>query len=205
MENVKNSWVIPALVYERIAIEIEDVVARSKIPEDPAHSKNTCDWMLRLRPEADDALKIAALGHDIERAYSETRILRTGFTDYDDYKNAHAGRSAEILASLVIRNGASGEFAREVGRLTGRHECGGDPRSDLLKYADSISFFDSNIPLYFSRNGRGKALIRARWGLKRLNRETIEIVKEFHYENDELQLMMNELLRHCMAQWRRLF
>ena len=37
----------------------------------------------------------------------------------------------------------------EVSRLVEVHEVGGDPRSDLLKDADSISYFDVNLqPIY---------------------------------------------------------
>ncbi len=37
------------------------------MPEDPRHAENTLDWLLKLKPDADEALQIAALGHDIER------------------------------------------------------------------------------------------------------------------------------------------
>ena len=34
-----------------------------------------------LKPDADDALKIAALGHDIERAIEERKVRREDYKD----------------------------------------------------------------------------------------------------------------------------
>ncbi len=45
--------------------KIEKIIEKSPIPEDPIHSKNTLKWVLKLKPDADDALQIAALGHYI--------------------------------------------------------------------------------------------------------------------------------------------
>ena len=53
---------------ECVKKKIEKIIKNSLVPEDPIHSKNTLEWLLKLNPHADDALKIAALGHDIERA-----------------------------------------------------------------------------------------------------------------------------------------
>ena len=46
---------------------------------------------------------------------------------------------------------------------------GGDPRSDLLKDADSLSYFDVNLPLYFERNGWQETHRRCVWGYRRLS------------------------------------
>jgi hypothetical protein len=52
---------------------IEEIIKTSPVPEDPIHSKNTLEWLLWLKPDADEALQIAALGHDIERAIKSMR------------------------------------------------------------------------------------------------------------------------------------
>jgi hypothetical protein len=54
--------------------KMEWIIKKSQVPEDPVHSKNTLEWLLKLKPDADDALKIAALGHDIERAIAERKV-----------------------------------------------------------------------------------------------------------------------------------
>ena len=77
------------------------------MPEDSIHSKNTLQWLLRLKPDADEGLQIAALGHDIERAIEERKVKRQDFEDYDAFKQAHARDSASILRKLMLDNGIS--------------------------------------------------------------------------------------------------
>ena len=53
---------------------IRSAISRSKVPEDPLHAENTLAWVLKLMPEADEALQLAALGHDIDRAIETRRV-----------------------------------------------------------------------------------------------------------------------------------
>ena len=80
---------------------IAEVIAGSDVPEDPLHSRNTLEWLLRLDPRADPALRIAALGHDIERAVEARKVRRGDFADYDAFKAAHARNSAAMLRGIL--------------------------------------------------------------------------------------------------------
>ena len=80
---------------------IRAVVAGSSVPEDARHAENTLDWLLRLKPDADEALQIAALGHDIERALEDRKVKQVDFANYDTFKAAHARNSAEILREIM--------------------------------------------------------------------------------------------------------
>ena len=66
--------------------KILEIIKRSSTPEDPIHAKNTLEWMIKLEPQADEALKISALGHDIERAISKRKIKRENYTNYEEFK-----------------------------------------------------------------------------------------------------------------------
>ena len=143
-------------------------IARSPVPEDPAHAENTLHWLLRLDPGADTALQLAALAHDIERARPQ-RLRRDAFDDYDHFKQAHARQGARLLEPLLRHCGLEEAVIREACRLVERHEFGGDPRADLLREADSLSFFEVNLPLYHAREGEAEALRRCRWGVARLS------------------------------------
>lgn len=177
---------------ERVIERIESTVARSSVPEDPRHSKNTLKWLLQLQPDADEALQIAALGHDIERAAPQRKVRREDFPDYDRFKAAHASNSAEILKEIMLQCGVEDEtLIQEVYDLVRRHEVGGDARSDLLKDADSISFFEVNLPFYYQRNGPEETKRRCRWGYRRLSEKAKKIVGNLTFENEQL----NELLR----------
>jgi len=175
--------------FDQVARKIEAIIAKSKVPEDPIHSKNTLKWLLKLKPDADDALKIAALGHDIDRAV-ETKVLRENFDNYDEFKAQHAHHSAEIMRNIMLEVQFEENVINNVYHLICQHEIGGDPRSDLIKDADSISFFDVNLPLYFQRNDWEESKRRCIWGFKRLSNKMKEEAKMMAFENEELRKLV---------------
>lgn len=177
--------------------KIEAIIARSLVPEDPRHSKNTLEWLLRLKPDADEALKITALGHDIDRAIKERKVKRADFDDFDKFKAAHARNSATILRELMEDCGVEKNMIEEVHHLVCIHEVGGDPRSDLLKDADAISYFDVNLPLYFERNGWEETKRRSVWGYRRLSGRMKQVAADLHYENEELNILLKEAIKEA--------
>ena len=161
---------------------IRQYIAGSSTPEDPAHADNTLHWLLQLKPDADTALQLAALGHDIDRA-SPDKVRRQDFADYDSFKAAHARHSAEILEELLKRHGIPDATVERTCELVRRHEVGGTPDADILKDADSLSYFDTNLPLYLRREGEEEALRRSIWGLQRLSGDALSFLKTWQHED----------------------
>jgi len=178
---------------ERMKRRIEKIISGSPVPEDPVHSKNTLEWLLKLEPEADIALQTAALGHDIERAIENRKVRREHFINYDEFKAAHAKNSAEILTDIMEDCSIKKQLADEIIRLVLRHETGGDQRSELLKNADSISFFDVNLPYYFKRNGWDETKQRCEWGYKRLSAEMKIVAMDITHKKNELNKIMKTI------------
>ncbi|MBW2695015.1 MAG: DUF4202 family protein [Deltaproteobacteria bacterium] len=178
---------------ERVRERITEVIASSSIPEDPRHSTNTLEWLLKLDPGADATLQLAALGHDIERSVDARKVIRADFRDYDAFKAAHAEQSAEMLLEILQQCGIrDSALVGEVYRLVCLHEVGGDARSDLLVDADSLSYFDVNLPLYCERNSREESLRRCVWGYRRLSERARLIAAGLRPPGDELAVLMGE-------------
>ena len=178
---------------KNIESEIEMIISKSKVPEDSIHSKNTREWVIKLKPEADMALQIAALGHDIERSIEERKIKRKNFTDYDEFKKVHSQNSATILHEILLKYDLNQDFIDKVVDLVLLHEFGGTPEANILKYADSISFFDVNLPFYFQRNSERETAFRMKWGYKKLSLFAKSIVRNFSYDNVELEAFFNKI------------
>ncbi len=177
---------------------IEALISRSGVPEDPLHSKNTLEWLLRLRPDADEALKTAALGHDIERAVEGRKVKRADFSDFESFKEAHARNSAGILREIMLDCGTKdARFIERVHTLVSNHESGGDPDSNLLRDADALSFFDVNLPLYFERNGWQETKRRALWGYRRLSAGLRPLIARMSYKNKDLHKLLREVINEA--------
>ena len=96
-------------------------------------------------------------------------MRRADFDDYDAFKGAHARHGAELLRPILIACSVARDIVDEACRLVEDREVGGDPDTDLLKDADSISYFDVNLPLYYQREGRAETKRRSLWGYRRLS------------------------------------
>ena len=85
--------------FKEASKKIAEVISHSKTEEDPVHSLKTRDWLLQLRPDADEILQLAALGHDIERAMPD-RLQKNDFANYDVYKMTHAKRAGKLIQQI---------------------------------------------------------------------------------------------------------
>ena len=177
--------------------KIEEVIikqiAKSKMPEDLDHAKDTVKLLLRTKPDADVALKIAALGHDIDKSTGHKKVKRKDYKSYDEFKKAHALNSARLIAGIMKKFQTDQELINEVYNLIANHETGGDKRSDILKYADSLSFFNVNLSYYFERNTEEETRRRCIWGLERLPKALQKRVFDFKYNCKRLNSLMHSL------------
>ncbi len=115
------------------------------------HLLQTEVWLQRLKPDAPEAMLLAALTHDMERAFpgpdSPSLDPRDG-VDNPVYNIAHCERSARIVSGYLKEQGASKESIEEVARLIRAHEYGGDDEENLVQAADSLSFLEVNVDVF---------------------------------------------------------
>jgi hypothetical protein len=172
---------------EKLKKRIAEMLVWSSFPEEPFHSINTLEWVLRLMPNADEALQIAALGHDIERADERRCVKAHGYDTFEQFKEAHALNSAQILSELMENAGIEERLTDDVARLVAHHEFGGNKREEVLKNADTLSFFQVCLPLYFDRHGSERTRKRLVWGYRKLPSELRRLVTEMEYMDLELE------------------
>jgi Domain of unknown function (DUF4202) len=115
------------------------------------HLLQTEVWLQRLKPEASEEMLLAALTHDMERAFpgpdSPSLDPRDG-VDNPVYNIAHSERSARIVSVYLREQGASHESIEQVARLIKAHEYGGDDDENLVQAADSLSFLEVNVDVF---------------------------------------------------------
>ena len=109
------------------------------------HLQRTADYAEQIRPDADEAMLVAAVLHDIERSDPPgRRPPDRGLTD-KVFDKHHQERGAEMAMDFLQKQGAKKNFIERVGHLIRRHELGGDADQDLIKDADSMSFLEIQI------------------------------------------------------------
>lgn len=141
------------------------------------HFERTLYWLFELNPDADEALQIAAYAHDIERAFGREDTMKRvqesdkGFQD-ESMLTKHQVGGAEIMKEYLLKQGASPELSDRVAHLISRHEVGGNNDQNLLKDADSISYFETNaagfVEKFVPLVGKEKVKAKFDWMFERI-------------------------------------
>ena len=125
-------------------------------PYNRDHLIRALEWLDRISPGVDEAVRLAALTHDMERAFpGPDSPAMTSLAD-PVYERLHSERSARIVCEWLRAQGADEKLLHEVERLILWHELGGWHEADLVQAADRLSFLETNVDLFlgFVRSGR---------------------------------------------------
>jgi hypothetical protein len=155
---------------------------QSQIP----HFENTVFWIKELNPKADEALLISAIAHDIERAFKseEDKEKQKGLKLTDlGYLRPHEEKGAEIISEFLKKQGADKSLIEKVKHLVSRHEEGGDHDQNLLKDADSLSFFEKNVAIFIKKaKEKERTKQKFDWMFSRISSEKAKKIAKPLYE-----------------------
>jgi hypothetical protein len=128
-------------------------------PYNDYHLVRSLEWLDILAPGSREAVRLAALTHDMERAFpGPDQPVMTALDD-SIYMVRHSERSARIVGAWLGENHADEDLVRDVGQLIEFHEFGGWQEANLVQAADSLSFLEVNIDLFLNMVRSGKRTI----------------------------------------------
>ncbi|MCA9379792.1 DUF4202 family protein [Candidatus Dojkabacteria bacterium] len=154
------------------------------------HLLKTVEFVKFLKPDADEALLISAIAHDIERGSNSKKplneIKKTGFTG-EDHLKYHQEEGARITAEFLRSIGAQERLIERVYMLISKHEVGGNSDQNLLKDADSMSFFETNVEHFVTKKvheyGYQKVKEKLDWMFNRITDDSAKVLVQDKYEN----------------------
>ena len=112
------------------------------------------EWLRHINPNASQAMFLATLTHDMERAFPGPDSPKQDPTlgpDDPVYNSAHSERSARFVSDFLREQHASEELITEVARLIRVHEIGGWEDANWVQAADSLSFLEVNVDFFLAR------------------------------------------------------
>ena len=185
-----------AETFQQIEKEIDAITKKSPIKTDNSHSKNVLSWVLKFNPQADLALKISALGHDIDRSFPELQLKREKFSAYEEYKKAHAKNSAIIIDRIAAKWELNDRIRAKINNLIENHEIGGAGDLRDLNDADGIAFFTDDVLDFYISSSKHSLNFRKKiyYSYKRLSKRTKKIVKGMKFRNKEIDSIIREVI-----------
>ena len=136
------------LIMDTPLIEAARTWVIDRYPYNRHHLLKALEWLDRVAPDSPEAVRLATLTHDMERAFPgpDQPVIKT-LSD-PDYERLHSLRSARIVGAWLREQHAKEALVEHVEALVVAHEFGGWPEADLVQAVDSLSFLDTNIDLF---------------------------------------------------------
>jgi len=127
-----------------------------RYPYNREHLLRALEWLDRVAPGQREAVRLATLTHDMERAFPGPDQPQSAKMVDPVYERLHSERSARIVGNWLREQQTDASFIADVERLIVAHEIGGWSEADLVQAADSLSILDTNVDLFlgFVRSGR---------------------------------------------------
>lgn len=119
-----------------------------RYPYNREHLLRSLEWLDRIAPGQTEAVRLATLTHDMERAFPGPDQPHSAQMVDAVYERLHSERSARIVGDWLRERQVDASFTADVERLIVAHEVGGWPEADLVQAADSLSILDVNIDLF---------------------------------------------------------
>jgi hypothetical protein len=146
----------------------------------PYHLTRALEILLELDPGASEALQLATVTHDSERAFPDPDPPYDSARHFDvpGYLRFHQRRAAATTDRWLADNDAPFVLRDQVRTLISVHEEGGWPEADLLQAADSLSFLETMVPLVEGwitkgRTGPERAFAKLQWMHDRIAPELV--------------------------------
>lgn len=180
------------IYWGNLKILLERIISKSRKPDYITHAESTLSWLLKLEPESTQEMQISAFAHDIERCWFE-KMIEVENESYINFKIRHSQRGADIISGMMICLDFTLASVKKVHYLISNHEIGGDREADLIRDADSLSFFEDNLPEYYKKAGKEETQRKITFMYNRNSDKAKKLVTTINF-NQELKDLMIETL-----------
>ncbi len=166
----------------------------SRLRHEINHSLNILEWLFVLKSDSPLSLQLAALMHDVDRFFDQRRARKGLSETYQEYKSNHQNYSANIASELLAELGLN-DHIEEVKSLIKVHEVGGNELAEILKNADSLSFFDKNIIEYYKDKGLEKTVNKVNYMYQRMSESAKDILRKKDFDFKSIEFL-NKLIKY---------
>lgn len=125
-------------------------------PKELAHAQMLSTWVAQLRPEASEALLLAARAHHIRRWERRREDYPEGRGGYLRWRVDAERFHAEVAGELLERVAYGAETVERVGQIIRKEGLGGDSEVQALEDGLCLVFLETQVDVVAGKLERGK-------------------------------------------------
>ena len=110
-----------------------------------AQGRRAEEWVVRLDPEASDALRLAARAHHLRRWALPRADYPEGRAGYLRWRRAQRERHARDLAAILDEARVDGSVAARATQIVTKRGLGSDPEVQTFEDAVSLTFLETEL------------------------------------------------------------
>lgn len=110
-----------------------------------AQGRRAEEWVVRLDPEASDALRLAARAHHLRRWTLPRSDYPEGRAGYLRWRRAQRERHARDLAAILGEARVDGSVAARAAQIVTKRGLGSDPEVQTFEDAVSLTFLETEL------------------------------------------------------------
>lgn len=110
-----------------------------------AQGRRAEEWVVRLDPEASDALRLAARAHHLRRWALPRSDYPEGRAGYLRWRRAQRERHARDLAAILDEARVDGSVAARAAQIVAKRGLGSDPEVQTFEDAVSLTFLETEL------------------------------------------------------------
>jgi ketosteroid isomerase-like protein len=114
-------------------------------PKEVLHAQLVSEWVARLRPDADEALRLAARGHHFRRWTVPRASAPAGRAGYLRWRKARQADQARELGGVLTDAGYDAETVERVQSLVRKENLAVDPDVQTLEDALCLVFLETQL------------------------------------------------------------
>ena len=118
-----------------------------------AQGRRAEEWVVRLDPEASDALRLAARAHHLRRWALPRSDYPEGRAGYLRWRRAQRKRHAKEIVAILGAAGVDGSVSARAAQIVAKQGLGSDPEVQTFEDAVSLTFLETELRPVLDRLG----------------------------------------------------
>ncbi len=147
-------------------------------PKELAHAELVSEWVARLRPDASEALRLAARAHHVRRWEIPRERYPEGRSGYLRWRKALGAHHAKVVGDILAGEGYAEAVVARVQEIVRKWNIGRDAEVQTLEDALCLVFLETQFHDLTRRLAPDKLLDVTRKTLRKMSPRAIELAAQ---------------------------